>query len=97
MSVDNLSSSNLSIGKAKRSPARSRRAKKIVPFCLTFIICFATWFVLLGRFDLVFASFLRILEFFLLLVFGLGFFLIGVVLELSLFLIGLLVKGILGF
>jgi len=51
VSVDHLSSSNSPIGKARGSPARSRRTKKIVPFCLTFIICFATWIVLSGRFD----------------------------------------------
>ena len=51
MSVDNLSSTDVSFGKAKPSPGQSRRAKKVVPFCLTFVICFATWIVLSGRFD----------------------------------------------
>lgn len=51
MSVDNLSSTDVSFGKAKPSPVQSRRVKKVIPFCLTFAICFATWIVLSGRFD----------------------------------------------
>ena len=51
MSVDNLSPPDVSTVRHRRSPAQSRRAKRIVPFCLTFVICFATWIVLSGRFD----------------------------------------------
>lgn len=51
MSVDNLSPPDVSTVRHRRTPAQSRRTKRIVPFCLTFTICFATWLVLSGRFD----------------------------------------------
>ena len=51
MSTDNLSSGDYSIVKDKRSPALARRTKKVVSLVITFLICFATWIVLSGRFD----------------------------------------------
>ncbi len=51
MSTDNLSSGDYSIVKDKRSPALARRTKKGVSLVITFLICFATWIVLSGRFD----------------------------------------------
>ncbi len=52
MSADNLSSRDAASRKKAGISALSRRTKKVVPFSLTFLICFATWIVLSGRFDL---------------------------------------------
>ncbi len=51
MSADNLSPGNTVSREKTGFSALSRRTKKVVPFCLTFLICFATWIVLSGRFD----------------------------------------------
>ena len=52
MSVDNRSPSDVVILKKQPSSIPSRRKKRLVSFALTFLICFATWIVLSGRFDL---------------------------------------------
>lgn len=52
MSADNLSPNDVPILEKERSSALSPRTKKIVSFALTFFICFATWIVLSGRFDI---------------------------------------------
>lgn len=51
MSADNLSPRDAASRKKAGISALSRRTKKVVPFSLTFLICFATWIVLSGRFD----------------------------------------------
>lgn len=51
MSDNYLSPSDGTLRDKERSSALARRFKKIVSFCLTFLICFATWIVLSGRFD----------------------------------------------
>lgn len=51
MSVDNLTPSDVTIIKNKRFSVLSRKTKKIISSALTFLICFATWIVLSGRFD----------------------------------------------
>ena len=51
MSTDNLSSTDAASRKKAGISALSRKTKKVVPFSLTFLICFATWIVLSGRFD----------------------------------------------
>ena len=51
MSADNLSPGNAVSAEKAGISALSRRTKKLVPFCLTYLICFATWIVLSGRFD----------------------------------------------
>ncbi|MBE0585897.1 MAG: Na+/H+ antiporter subunit E [Desulfofustis sp.] len=51
MSVDNLSPRDIAPFRERR-PALFSRTKKIISFALTFLICFATWIVLSGRFDL---------------------------------------------
>ena len=51
MNVDNLSPDELSPQKKRHTPAFSTSIKKIISFALTFLICFATWIVLSGRFD----------------------------------------------
>jgi multicomponent Na+:H+ antiporter subunit E len=52
MSVDHLSSTNVPLSGKKPSPALSPRTKRILSFGISFLICFATWIVLSGRFDL---------------------------------------------
>ncbi len=52
MSDDNLSPSDITLAEKERSSALSPRSKRIVSFTLTFLICFATWIVLSGRFDI---------------------------------------------
>ena len=50
MSVDNLSPRD-SAAFRERRPALPSRTKKFISFVLTFLICFATWIILSGRFD----------------------------------------------
>ena len=52
MSVDYLSSTKTPTLEKNSSPALSPRTKKIISFSISFLICFATWIVLSGRFDL---------------------------------------------
>ena len=52
MSVENLSSNQSEPDEEKRPSALTPKTKKILSFALTFLICFATWIVLSGRFDL---------------------------------------------
>ena len=52
MSVDHLSPTKVPFSGKKRSPALSPRTKRIISFVISFLICFATWIVLSGRFDL---------------------------------------------
>lgn len=52
MNVDKHSAQDFSQAGKKRSPALTPRAKKIISFILTFVICFVTWIILSGRFDL---------------------------------------------
>ena len=51
MSVENLSPNDVAPLREQRS-SFPFRSKKIISFVLTFLICFATWIVLSGRFDL---------------------------------------------
>ena len=52
MNIDELSATQAEPKEEKRRPTFSARTKKTVSFVLTFLICFATWIVLSGRFDL---------------------------------------------
>lgn len=52
MNVDNPPSDDVTILKQKYSSVLSRRTKSVISFGLTFLICFATWIVLSGRFDI---------------------------------------------
>jgi len=52
VSVDSRSPNEVTIPKEQPSPVPSRAKKRFVSFALTFLICFATWIVLSGRFDL---------------------------------------------
>lgn len=47
-----LSPDDFSLVKERRTTAPSTAFKKITSFILTFLICFATWIILSGRFDL---------------------------------------------
>lgn len=51
MNVDNLSSNESPLTKKTRTSTFSAGTGKIISFALTFAICFATWIVLSGRFD----------------------------------------------
>ncbi len=51
MDIDNLSPADLSRVKEKQTSALPPSIKKILSFLLTFLICFATWVILSGRFD----------------------------------------------
>jgi multicomponent Na+:H+ antiporter subunit E len=50
--VDELSPDELAPLSNRRTGASSPRIKKIISFILTFLICFATWTILSGRFDI---------------------------------------------
>lgn len=52
MNVDNRSSNDISIVDTTRTSTLSARTRNIISFVLTFLICFATWIVLSGRFDI---------------------------------------------
>ena len=52
MSDDSRSTNEVIIPKKQRSPVPSRAKKRLVSLALTFLVCFATWIVLSGRFDL---------------------------------------------
>lgn len=52
MNVDKLPSDDLSQAHKRRASVLTARAKKIISFILTFFICFVTWIILSGRFDL---------------------------------------------
>ncbi len=51
MNVDTPSPADVSANKEKK-PSLSVGTKKIVSFALTFLICFATWIILSGKFDI---------------------------------------------
>jgi len=52
VNVDHPSPKDTAAGRKGRTHVLSARTKKIVSFSLTFLICFATWIILSGRFDL---------------------------------------------
>ena len=52
MNLDNLSAADLSPVDKKGSGAFVARIKKFISFTITFLICFTTWIILSGRFDL---------------------------------------------
>ncbi len=52
MNLDNLSAADLSPVDKKGSGAFAARIKKLISFTITFLICFTTWIILSGRFDL---------------------------------------------
>lgn len=52
MSVNNRSPINAVTLKKQHASALSRTKKRVASFALTFLICFVTWLVLSGRFDL---------------------------------------------
>lgn len=52
VSVDNRSPNDAAILKRQPSSVPSPKRKRFISFSFTFLICFATWIVLSGRFDL---------------------------------------------
>ncbi len=62
MSVDSRPPSVAAPPRKLRYSILSRAKKRVVSFTLTFLICFATWIVLSGRFDLFHIGHLNILK-----------------------------------
>ncbi len=52
MNADKISPEELTPVSKKRSGTSSPRINKLISFILTFLICFATWIILSGRFDI---------------------------------------------